>query len=113
MPSLRASLCRLLGSSSSRRAAWAQLPSAVSRAWRIAWRWQASTLTRNGCGADTGKATPLPCGTLTAGGSAALSRSSSSDSRVRIAPRSPPRLSRRSAARLITCSSSRTLPGQA
>ena len=54
----------------------------------------------------------LGCGAADGGALAVLSRSSNSGSRVRIAPRSPPRLSRRSAARLITCSSSRTLPGQ-
>ncbi|MCX4195408.1 hypothetical protein OMR07_07230, partial [Methylobacterium organophilum] len=39
-----------------------------------------------------------------------LSRSSKSGSRVRISLREAPRLSRRRAARLTTCSSSRTLP---
>mgnify|MGYP000972424442 CR=1 FL=1 len=41
IPSRLASLCRLLGSTSSARAALAQLPWLASRARRIAWRWQA------------------------------------------------------------------------
>src|SRR3990167_8565138 len=108
----RASLCRLLGSSSSRRAALAQLPAHNSRACKILWRWQASTASRIEQAADTGAS--CSAGSSTAPGRRTeLSRSSRSGSRVRICVRLAPRLSSLRAARLITCSSSRTLPGHA
>ena len=104
-------MCRLLASTSSWRAACAQLPWCVAKVLRMVWRWQSSTALRRVV------ALALVLGAAGAVLAAALgigkaSKSSQCAGSVTMALGATPWLRALRAARLMTCYSSRTLPGQ-